>query len=265
MRRIGIQIFLPIFFLLITYILSNCTSKPASVKPTATDNSTTMRVDSVAVRENDTVPASTPARHNRGIPSMHSGNINAQEQHEQGSIVYYCPSRMLENADNNVTVTITKAALDQAIKQLEEKFSKVYKQPVELFQHNVAGSSISIATKMKVELMYSEKNEFEIISKPDNVEQIFDGTNELNWDWIIKPLKVGPTQLSIIISAYDKKFGRWVSVQTPPKIISINVQIDPRGYFSKLWGFLEAHPEWIFMQIIFPIIAFFVGRKRKKQ
>jgi len=185
-------------------------------------------------------------------------------QNPQGTLVYYCPSHMLESTDNNVSVTITKAALSQAIDQLERKVAATTGKPVESIQKDITGSSIKIAAKMKVELKYGEKD-FETIYKPENDDQIFDGTNDMNWDWIIKPMKVGLTQLTIIISAYDEKNGRWIAAQTPPKIFNIKVQVDPRGYFAKLWEFLETHPEWLFMQILFPLIAFFFGKKLGKK
>jgi hypothetical protein len=87
----------------------------------------------------------------------------------------------------------------------------------------------------------------------------------MNWDWIVKPLKVGAVQLSIIISAYDEKNGRWIAVQTPPRIFTVKVQVDPRSYLSKLWGFLQTNPEWLFVQILFPVIAFFYGKRKGKK
>ena len=39
----------------------------------------------------------------------------------EGTLVYYCPGRMLENSHNNISVTITKAALKDAIDQLNKK------------------------------------------------------------------------------------------------------------------------------------------------
>ncbi|MCL4483730.1 MAG: hypothetical protein M1445_14160 [Bacteroidetes bacterium] len=39
----------------------------------------------------------------------------------EGTLVYYCPERMLENSHNNISVTITKAALKDAIDQLNKK------------------------------------------------------------------------------------------------------------------------------------------------
>lgn len=89
--------------------------------------------------------------------------------------------------------------------------------------------------------------------------------NDMNWDWIIKPTKVGNLQLSIIASAFDEKNGRWIPVQTPPKIFNIKVQVDPRGYFTKLWGFFGNNPEWLLTQLLFPLIAFFYGKRQKKK
>lgn len=182
----------------------------------------------------------------------------------EGTLVYYCPNRMLENTNNNVSVIIKKATMQDAIEQLEEKIAKTTGKPVKLIQRDITGSSIKIATKMKVELKYSEKD-IETIYKPEYDDQIFDGTNDMNWDWIIKPLRVGTIQLSIIVSAYDEKNEKWVAVQTPPKIFNIKVQVDARGYFVKLWEFLEKNPEWLFIQVLFPLVTFFYGKRQGKK
>ena len=182
----------------------------------------------------------------------------------EGTLVYYCPTRMLENTANNISVTITKAALQQAKEQLGKKVAASTGKTAEKIEKDINGGSIAIADKMKVELKYSDKD-FETIYKPENEDQIFDGVNDMNWDWIIKPTKVGNIQITIVVSAFDNKSGRWISVQTPPKIYNIKVQVDPRGYFAKLWGFLESNPEWLFIQILIPLVTFFYGRKRGKK
>lgn len=185
--------------------------------------------------------------------------VHARPPRTDGSLVYYCPARMLEDADNNVSVTITKAAVQEAIFQLEKRVAATTGQPAGEIRENISGSSISIASKMKVELKFSEKD-FQTIYQPEHSDQIFDGENDMHWDWIIKPVSIGSKQLTIIVSAFDEQNGRWIAVQSPPKIFSINVQIDPRSYVSKLWGFFGSHPEWLLTQLLFPLIAFFYGR-----
>lgn len=182
----------------------------------------------------------------------------------EGSLVYYCPERMLENTDNIVSVTISKAVISEAITQLSRRIATTTGVQEDVVSMDVNGIPITISSKMKVELKYSA-NDFETIYQPENPDQLFDGVNDMNWDWIIKPLKVGNLQLTIVVSAFDENNGRWIAAQSPPKMLSIKVQVDPRGYFAKLWGFLGEHPEWIFMQIIIPLIAYFFGRKKGKK
>lgn len=181
-----------------------------------------------------------------------------------GSIVYYCPARMMENSDNNVSVTITKTDLKDAIIQIEKRVEATTGKPAELIKKDVNGTTISISAKMKVELKYSDKD-FETIYKPENDDRIFDGTNDMNWDWIIKPMNIGTKQLSIVVSAFDALNGRWIAVQSPPKIFDIKVQVDPRSYFARMWKFLQANPEWLFTQMLFPVIAFFFGKKQGRK
>lgn len=180
----------------------------------------------------------------------------------EGSVVYYCPRRMLESTDNNVSVTITKAALAKALANLERRIAETTDATAAEIRESTGGSAVSISRKMKVELKFSS-DDFQTIYKPENDDQNFDGENDMNWDWIIRPLNVGSAQLSIIVSAFDETNQRWVAAQTPPKIFDIKVQVDPRGYFSKLWGFFGTHPEWLLTQLLFPLIAFFYGKRQK--
>lgn len=182
----------------------------------------------------------------------------------EGSVVYYCPRRMLESTDNNVSVTITKAALAKALANLEQRISESSGVSSAEIRESTGGSHLTISRRMKVELKFSE-DDFQTIYKPETDDQIFNGEQDMNWDWIIRPKNVGSAQLSIIVSAFDDANNRWVAAQTPPKIFDIQVQVDPRGYLSKLWGFLGANPEWLLTQILFPLIAFFYGKKQGKK
>lgn len=181
-----------------------------------------------------------------------------------GSVVYYCPRRMLESTDNNVSVTITKVALAKALANLERRISESSGVPAVEIREGTGGSNLTISRRMKVELKFAE-DDFQTIYKPENDDQIFDGEQDMNWDWIIRPKNVGSAQLSIIVSAFDEINNRWMAAQTPPKIFDIQVQVDPRGYFSKLWGFLGANPEWLLTQLLFPLIAFFYGKRQKSK
>jgi hypothetical protein len=180
----------------------------------------------------------------------------------EGSVVYYCPRRMLESTDNNVSVTITKAALAKALANLERRIAESSDATAAEIREGTGGSAVTISRKMKVELKFSS-DDFQTIYKPEIDDQNFDGENDMNWDWIIRPLNVGSAQISIIVSAFDENRQQWVAAQTPPKIFDIKVQVDPRGYFSKLWGFFGDHPEWLLTQLLFPLAAFFYGKRQK--
>lgn len=193
------------------------------------------------------------------------GHPNAIIEKVPGTIAYYCPGRMLENTSNNVSLTISKATIDQAIEEIKLRVVDVVpEESVEMLEKDITGKSIIISQKMKVELKYSDKD-FETLYMPENEEQIFDGNSDMYWDWIIKPIRIGTCQLAIVVSAFDEKNGRWIAAQTPPQVFNIKVQVNPMTYFEKLWDFLKNNPVWIFIQILFPIIAFFFGRKQAKK
>lgn len=182
----------------------------------------------------------------------------------KGSLVYYCPDRMLENTCSNVSVCISTDEAKRAAEHLAQRVQESTGGNESEIMEDISGNSISIYPKMKVELKYDD-NDFMTIYKPENPDLIFDGESDMNWGWIIKPLKVGKTQLSLIVSAYDKKNDQWVSVDIPPKIFDISVKVDPRGYLTKLWEFLENNPEWVFAQVIFPVVGFYAGRRRRRK
>lgn len=183
---------------------------------------------------------------------------------EEGNLVYYCPPKMLENTCNNVSVCISISEVKKAAESLAQRVSESSGGDPLKITKDISDISIEIYPKMKVELKYDEKD-FEVIHEPNNLDLTFDGTSDLNWDWIIKPLNVGGKQLTLVVSGYDKVNKQWVYVDVPPKVININVMVDPRSYLSKLWSFLTNNPEWLFIQIFFPIIGFYVGRRRKKK
>ena len=257
-------LFILLFILILLFVSCNSESRPMAEEATA-------QVDSVAA--SPIIPVTGDKQVLEQIPEERQGEVTSQPEKlivrrytsalkSEGSVVYYCPRRMLESTDNNVSVTITKATLAKAIANLERRIAETTDATAAEIRESTGGSAVNISRKMKVELKFSS-DDFQTIYKPENDDQIFDGENDMNWDWIIRPLNVGAAQLSIIVSAFDENNQRWVAAQTPPKIFDISVQVDPRGYFSKLWGFFGAHPEWLLTQLLFPLIAFFYGKRQK--
>ncbi|MBL7966471.1 MAG: hypothetical protein JNK09_05685 [Prolixibacteraceae bacterium] len=259
-------IFILLFILLVLFISCNSESRPMAEEAAVSEDS---------VSASPVIPVTGDKQVYEQIPEERQGEVTSQPEKlivrkyasslkSEGSLVYYCPRRMLENTDNNVSVTITKAALAKAIANMERRIAETSNDTAAEIHESTGGSAVTISRKMKVELKFSD-DDFHTIYKPENDDQIFDGENDLNWDWIIRPLNVGSAQLSIIVSAFDENNQRWVAAQTPPKIFDIKVQVDPRGYFSKLWGFLGANPEWLLTQLLFPLIAFFYGKRQGKK
>jgi hypothetical protein len=259
-------LFILLFVLLVLFISCNSGSKPMKEETAAVKDSVAAAPLIPVTGENPVLEQLPEERQATAVqqPERLIVRQSISATRSEGSLVYYCPRRMLESTDNNVSVTITKAALAKALANLERRIAQTSEATAAEIHESTGGSAVTISQKMKVELKFSG-DDFQTIYKPENDDQIFDGVNDMNWDWIIRPLNVGSAQLSIIVSAFDETNNRWVAAQTPPKIFDINVQVDPRGYFSKLWGFLGANPEWLLTQLIFPLIAFFYGKRQGKK
>lgn len=203
----------------------------------------------------------------RTTDSVAAANVpTAPNEHaDKGSIAFYCPKKMIESTATNVSVIISKNDLAKVKQLLENKIAAITNKNEKEINQGIEVHPIDIYSKMKVELKYSD-GDIEVISKPETEALLFNNTiKEQEWDWVVKPKKLGSLQLILAVSAFNEVNNEWIAVETPPRIFNIVVKVDPRNYFTKLWLFLEDHPEWIFMQVLFPVIAFFVGKKRGKK
>lgn len=180
----------------------------------------------------------------------------------KGSLAFYCPKYMIENTACNVSLIISKDSLEKVKKLLSEKMLKAVTNSIEKsIKKDIEAHSLTVYEKMKVELKF-DAEDFDLLASPQNETVVFNqNTNQREWDWVVKPKKPGNLQLILIVSAYSEKEGVWIAVESPPRIFNIGVNVDPRGYLVKLWGFFGTNPEWLFMQVFFPVIAFFTGRK----
>ncbi len=193
-------------------------------------------------------------------------SIQKTKTESQGSLAFYCPKYMIENTACNVSLLISKDSLEKVKKLLSEKMLKSVTNSTEKsIKKDIEAHSISIYEKMKVELKF-DVNEFDLLASPQNETVVFtQNTNQREWDWVVKPKRPGNLQLILIVSAYSEAEGVWIAVESPPRIFNIGVRVDPRGYFVKLWGFFGANPEWLLTQLLFPVVTFFVGKKRGKK
>lgn len=229
-------LFISLFTLILLFVSCNSESRPMAEEAAVSEDS---------VSASPVIPVTGDKQVYEQIPEERQGEVTSQPEKlivrkyasslkSEGSLVYYCPRRMLENTDNNVSVTITKAALAKALSNLERRIAETSDATAAEIQESTGGSALTISRKMKVELKFSN-DDFHTIYKPENDDQIFDGENDLNWDWIIRPLIVGSAQISIIVSAFDENNQRWVAAQTPPKYLTLKYRLI-RGTISLSCG-----------------------------
>ncbi|MCU0359736.1 MAG: hypothetical protein MUF75_03300 [Bacteroidia bacterium] len=184
----------------------------------------------------------------------------------KGSLAFYCPKYMIENTACNISLVISKDSLMKVVKLLTGRIQNANaERSAEEIEKDIQSHQIDVYEKMKVELKF-DKNDFDLLSEPQNLSMIFDESNHQHeWDWVVKPKRPGSMQIILVVSAYNEKGGKWIEVESPPRIFNVAVKVDPRGYFVKLWGFLGANPEWLFVQVLFPIVAYFAGKRQGKK
>jgi hypothetical protein len=181
----------------------------------------------------------------------------------KGSLAFYAPKRMREKMANNVSAIITCSDIEYALKELQSRIQEIQpsKTPEEI-TNGTEAYVIDVFKKMKIHLEYSP-DDFEVVYKPQKEEQVFTTQNTLEWDWVIKPKKTGNKQLTLIVSGCNDVNGECLPLKAP-LIFNIQVDVDPRTYVANLWDFLNEHPEWLFVQVLFPIVAYYAGKRQRK-
>ncbi|MBS1535275.1 MAG: hypothetical protein JST78_09370 [Bacteroidetes bacterium] len=243
---------------------------------TPADSTQAIAADTTAVPfppSDSTAVAHHPEDSKDGTVPEHTKNNNepdrspASEPSEpttspEGSVVVYCPEKMIEATPNIISVTISKAELKKAIEKVKNEVAKIQASQIKHSQNDVQGQTIPLAEKMKVSLI-SNDEDFKILDKPVSEEQIFGAQTELKWYWTVVPKEIKKMQMQIKIYSFDEKQQKWID-NNFPIVTETTVTIDPRGYIAKLWTYFQAHPEWLLSQIIFPVVGYYAGQRKKR-
>ena len=255
---------------LIAFLVLLCYSCMQKKEAPIEDSIDTVVVDS-AIVEADTTPASdtTMVQVDSSIiiappppVQIDSITIGSPVSKFKGNIISYCPEKMIEDTPNIVSITISKKELEAAIKDVEEKVeinnTAINVNPEKDFET----LPVTISKMMAVKL-FCDEGDFVVLTHPENTEQEFDGSNDMVWDWTVIPKKVKTLHLTFTITAYNSINDKWVEAGSPI-ILNTTVKIDPRSYFSQLWSFFKGKPEWLFTQLLFPVVGYYVGRRKSR-
>jgi len=256
-----------LFFIVMAFcflaIIHSCGGGGSSSSNPTSDSSATTKDRSIAPPP-DTIVKNKPITGN-----PHPGDeINpVVKTNTKGYAIVYCPSKMITHVPSIINAQISKDQLSAAyltfIKKIQDQNPN---KKITAIEKDIKGDSIDIYENMSVAIEF-DADDFKEVSKDNDVTQSFNGKNELEWDWIIKPLH--STEKSIIIFKFyyrDPATNQEMSILE--KTISISVQVDTRSYFEKWGDFLLDDPKITLTVIVIPLITFlggfFTGKRKKK-
>ncbi|WP_264557871.1 hypothetical protein [Flavobacterium sp. N1718] len=192
--------------------------------------------------------------------SVQSAQPGTPSESVEGKLVYFCPHSMIEGQQSVISVMITKEELQKAIRRFNKHLSGAMEKEKRQ-SGDVKTGDVRISRRMFVTLG-SGGDKFAIIVEPQSDTLVFDGKKDMHWTWYVEPKAVGKMTISILVYGCDDEKGPWEEASGPIKL-QTEVYVDGRSYFAKLWAFLNKNPEWAFTQIIFPVAAFYAGRRKK--
>ncbi|WP_282018438.1 hypothetical protein [Salegentibacter mishustinae] len=182
----------------------------------------------------------------------------------RAELTYYCPREIMEGEEFSLAVLISKVLErrkleDTLVKSL--RYSDIVLSEEEITEY-ITSHSIKIGDSIRVTINF-DKEEFKLlVSEPRDTRKI---GNELEeWVWRIKALGPGDHKITVVIETFASDDWRKAA---PLKSFPINVRIDHRNYWYKLWELIKEDPEWPIVTLFIPVFTFFAGiwKERRKE
>lgn len=183
---------------------------------------------------------------------------------DKAELTYYCPREVMQGEEFSLAVVISKVLEKEELKDTLTKrlqFSEIRLSENEITDF-ITSHTIKLGDSIRVKVDFDKENFKVIVSETRQIRKIGDELEE--WNWRLKAEGLGDHQINVTIENLKK--AEWIQ-DVPLKSFPINVKVDSRSYFYKLWEFVEENPEWPIATLILPVITFFAGewKERKKR
>jgi hypothetical protein len=180
-----------------------------------------------------------------------------EEEVSTGYAMVYCPAKMIRNIPSILYATVSKDEMDSAITKFTDKIkSENPEKKKEKISKDIKGDHIAIYERMGVTIEFDE-DDFKKVSGKDNLVKEFGSKKELEWEWILKPIR--STQKSIITFKFFYVDPGDQKNYILEKTISISATVDARSFVNKWTDFLFDDPKTTLTAIIIPLVTFFGG------
>lgn len=193
-------------------------------------------------------------------------NLNKQKvkmELDWAELSYYCPREVKEGEEFSLAVVISKVLGEEKLKDTLVKrlqFSDIELKQTEI-KNYITSLQFKIGDSLRVSIEFDSEDFEMIVAEPRNSRKIVDDVEE--WNWRLKAVGPGDHRITVTIETLEAE--EWTR-KIPRKSFPINVKVDARSYFYKLWEFIKEDPEWPIATLVIPIITFFAGvwKERRK-
>ena len=242
----------------------SCNGGSSSTDPTKDSttavmpDSSKMMADTTAKDTGPSKPGTTKMKTSRQNSSTETDishipppSIPNEEKRVKGYAMVYCPPKMITHVPSIIDAQISKSDLSAAYSKFIQKVqSQNPNKKIAGIEKDIKGDSIDIYENVSVAIEF-DGDDFKQVSRDNDVKQSFNGRNELEWDWVIKPLHSAEKSIIIFKFYYrDPTTNQEMSILE--KTISISVQVDARGYLEKWGDFLLDDPKTTLTVIVIP-------------
>jgi hypothetical protein len=167
--------------------------------------------------------------------------INKSRDMSEGRVVYKIPETMKIFSTYKVLLRIAKT---KAVISIYDSLDGV-----------VRTSEIPVTQTMEVRLTDPQKS-FEILPDNNGVQMIENGDTYTEWSWNVKPIKVGNSNLKIVISIIRDGNKKDI-VYEDSVMVEKDIPVQIQSFWDKYW-------QWCIGTLILPFFIFLYKKREKK-
>jgi hypothetical protein len=174
------------------------------------------------------------------------------EQLYPGEILVYAKQKMTEHEDELIVAVVgIKLDKDRVVTDISRSLGAD--------EHEVSSSTkvhgATLSDSLRISLEFNPAD-FKLVDGSKSYYLHFDKAQQPFFTWEVEPLSPGPKKLTVKLENYINH--SWTRFALP-QIIEIDVKVNTKTFFVRIWDKLQNDPSWSLNNILLPILAFVGG------
>lgn len=188
-----------------------------------------------------------------------------QSSEREAALTIYCQREMVEGVQYDIAAFVS-TALDRAeLQEVTVREASANRAGVDVTTAQLNTSDYKVLVTDRVQVVLElPPGQFELVSAPKRPERKLGEWDTQDWHWTVIPRTTVDQVLVFKVLRWDEANERWKqagSSQTFPVKVRMSFEV----LSASTWGFLSHNPEYLLSQILIPVAAFLVGRRRAKR